>query len=566
MSTARSASSSSIAPRIKSLFAPSPRPARTISLKEPSREMSLQEASRILTTPRQHPLFSSQSRSKRFSFQSSSDRNNNPRVSTDTGSHTEHGADNRESNTSLGSNIDAPLGLPESGSNRSSNETGNFLTPKDLSTSSNSIAPTLELKRSFFGKIFSAVNSPKATDSSVTEKNGERDIRSSSFKSTLTRQFSLTKLTQIATGYPSEQEISTESLKNDIPPEKNLQAVNIPSSSSSSSSLINFTMGFTRSDSKRDLNQKTEKGLASTSGKSVNSAFSNSPSKQELINSRLIQLNQSVNQTVRFVKEKENENRVRSNKTDNNRPKSIKLNTKQLSEVSRSPQTTRKKVATRSGSASSDHISSLSRAMSSTNLSSDGSKPSSINFGDLQPNNFVSIPVEDVDIVSFEAKKALIEGYGEMYSRKSMTEREDSPVVSGASLHSSSKSPVDTPEGGPSRVVRTSALKTSGVSQLSKSTRGKIGSTRTAYVAPVMRPNVFEMSLGMKVLKTVEYIDGVHKPVRMVFTVPTGAQPGTLLTGLGGHRNRSLVIPEGVRPGEKCIVIAVDWTAHIPTP
>ena len=65
----------------------------------------------------------------------------------------------------------------------------------------------------------------------------------------------------------------------------------------------------------------------------------------------------------------------------------------------------------------------------------------------------------------------------------------------------------------------------------------------------------------LKIINTIEFIEGYHNPIEVLITMPNTAQPGMLISNIGGKKNRSIIVPDDVRPGEKCIIIAVDWNS-----
>jgi hypothetical protein len=79
---------------------------------------------------------------------------------------------------------------------------------------------------------------------------------------------------------------------------------------------------------------------------------------------------------------------------------------------------------------------------------------------------------------------------------------------------------------------------------------------KTLSAAKTMDP-VFSYSDGYKELKTTEYIEGSTNIVRYFMTIPPNALPGSIITNIGGRKDRSLVIPNGVVPGEKVVIVSI---------
>jgi hypothetical protein len=58
-------------------------------------------------------------------------------------------------------------------------------------------------------------------------------------------------------------------------------------------------------------------------------------------------------------------------------------------------------------------------------------------------------------------------------------------------------------------------------------------------------------------INTREYVEGVTQPVMFLMRLPPGARAGTVITNLGGRRDRSIVVPADVQAGDVVLIAAV---------
>ena len=62
---------------------------------------------------------------------------------------------------------------------------------------------------------------------------------------------------------------------------------------------------------------------------------------------------------------------------------------------------------------------------------------------------------------------------------------------------------------------------------------------------------------GVPVINSLQLVKGVHVPVHIVFRLPSKAVEGMLISNIGGRKDRSIIVPAGMFPGDLVIVAAI---------
>lgn len=86
----------------------------------------------------------------------------------------------------------------------------------------------------------------------------------------------------------------------------------------------------------------------------------------------------------------------------------------------------------------------------------------------------------------------------------------------------------------------------------------EIDDVNRAKISPRGADTANTVNSPIKVIHTTQYIEGVHTPQRFYMDMPANIRAGAMLENLGGNPKRSILIPEGVKPHERVVIVAID--------